>query len=92
VVSVAEWSRHLVVAQETAGSNPVAHPLCKSFRRKCRRAARAVAARDDPSSWAGTASGSCRFWFSVVLKPLGEILRSRSAKRFSDLSHEQMSL
>jgi hypothetical protein len=26
VVSVAEWSRHLVVAQETVGSNPIAHP------------------------------------------------------------------
>ena len=25
-VSVAEWSRHLVVAQETVGSNPIAHP------------------------------------------------------------------
>jgi hypothetical protein len=27
VVGVAEWSRHLVVAQKTVGSNPTAHPL-----------------------------------------------------------------
>ncbi len=27
VVSVAEWSRHLVVAQETVGSNPTTHPM-----------------------------------------------------------------
>ncbi len=28
MVGVAEWLRHLVVAQETVGSNPTAHPLC----------------------------------------------------------------
>ncbi len=27
VVSVAEWLRHLVVAQETVGSNPTTHPM-----------------------------------------------------------------
>jgi hypothetical protein len=27
VVGVAEWIRHLVVAQKTVGSNPTAHPL-----------------------------------------------------------------
>ena len=26
-VSVAEWLRHLVVAQETVGSNPTTHPI-----------------------------------------------------------------
>jgi hypothetical protein len=26
MVGVAEWLRHLVVAQETVGSNPTAHP------------------------------------------------------------------
>jgi hypothetical protein len=26
MVGVAEWSRHLVVAQKTVGSNPTAHP------------------------------------------------------------------
>jgi hypothetical protein len=26
VVGVAEWLRHLVVAQKTVGSNPTAHP------------------------------------------------------------------
>ena len=27
VVGVAEWIRHLVVAQKTVGSNPTAHPV-----------------------------------------------------------------
>ena len=32
VVGVAEWLRHLVVAQKTVGSNPTAHPI--AFRKK----------------------------------------------------------
>jgi hypothetical protein len=28
VVGVAEWLRHLVVAQKTVGSTPTAHPFC----------------------------------------------------------------
>ena len=27
MVSVAEWIRHLVVAQEIVGSNPITHPI-----------------------------------------------------------------
>ena len=42
VVGVAEWLRHLVVAQKTVGSNPIAHPEYRASQSSIKRSGRFV--------------------------------------------------